>query len=342
MRQRRSGNSVDERDRAIEAACERLMGGGVVAPLLLGGAEERAWADCDLASLAESHLGEPLDPRGLDEARRADWSVRACSEPPPLPAARSYERCLWLVDAGERVGTAALASSTHGGTLVRLASLYVFPERRRRGVGRRALAAIRDALGAHQLGLRLDTCWTWQRTVRFYLDLGLWARMWKRDLDLWWQSSAPSPIVEVGDAEARLSVDVDGARVVLVRARRQGDRLVTFEDSLRARSSAGDGSRRDERIEAVAWDAASTLAVHLAVHGWPLLANPDTWELGWHGDGGSPEGLAYRIVCWEAWSRAHGWRVETPRIPGLPYPTWEELEARWATAIAAHRLGEDA
>jgi hypothetical protein len=36
------------------------------------------------------------------------------------------------------------------------------------------------------------------------------------------------------------------------------------------------------------------------------------------------------IILWEAWSHAHGWAVDTPRIPGLRYPTWAELQARWA------------
>ena len=49
-----------------------LVRSGALSPVALGGAEERAWLDCDLASLAENWLGETLDPRTLDEAHHAD------------------------------------------------------------------------------------------------------------------------------------------------------------------------------------------------------------------------------------------------------------------------------
>ncbi|HEX4935896.1 MAG TPA: hypothetical protein VFV33_22100, partial [Gemmatimonadaceae bacterium] len=51
-------------------------------------------------------------------------------------------------------------------------------------------------------------------------------------------------------------------------------------------------------------------------------------------DGGAPEALANKIVQWEAFDRAQGWHVDQPRIPGLAYPTWDDLEARWAAGAA--------
>lgn len=39
------------------------------------------------------------------------------------------------------------------------------------------------------------------------------------------------------------------------------------------------------------------------------------------------EALAERIVTWEAWAADRGWHIATPRIPGLQYRTWSELEA---------------
>jgi hypothetical protein len=63
--------------------------------------------------------------------------------------------------------------------------------------------------------------------------------------------------------------------------------------------------------------------------GWPLARSQKDWDESYYADAGPPEALAYKIEIWEAWERKNGWRVETPRIPGLAYPTWDELEARW-------------
>lgn len=53
------------------------------------------------------------------------------------------------------------------------------------------------------------------------------------------------------------------------------------------------------------------------------------------------QALHHEIVLWEAWDNAHGWQVEPPRIPGLTYSTWDELEARWkAESAAIERQGE--
>jgi hypothetical protein len=76
-------------------------------------------------------------------------------------------------------------------------------------------------------------------------------------------------------------------------------------------------------------DARTTLAVALATRGWPLLADPQTYKPGWHGDAVNPTGLADRIVAWEAWAREQDWIVNTPRIPGLEYPSWSELQEMW-------------
>ncbi len=38
-----------------------------------------------------------------------------------------------------------------------------------------------------------------------------------------------------------------------------------------------------------------------------------------------PEGLADKITIFEAYARHCRFRVETPRIPGLTYPAWDEL-----------------
>lgn len=311
----------------IEQAVRTLTADGTLAPLELGGTDERTWADCDLAALAELRLAERIDLGAMDDARRADLAARVTTERLSMPSARGLDRCFWILADGRRAGTVALATSTLGGRRVRLSSLYVYPPERGRGTGRRLLERIAQVLGAHGLGVRLETCWTWPATLRFYFRLGMWVRMWKRDVDLWLEAGVPRPVIEIGERVATLSVDVNEERVVLVRAERDGERLATFEEPwLTEWGAGGDG---DPEVEAVAWDASTTLAVAMARCGWPLLRTPDAWKPRWAGDGGDPEGLAYRIVCWEAWAKAHGWRVETPRVAGLRYPTWQELQAEW-------------
>lgn len=286
--------------------------------LELGGADEALWSDFDLASLAENRLGDATDPRRLDEARRADWLLRATEEAPWPPSRRaSLERCYWLREGGARVGTISLAVSAVGRPLARIASFYVLACHRGHGIGSRALRTVRAALASKGLGLRLDTCWTWQRAVGFYLREGLWARTWKRDLELCHWPDAPAPIIEVAAAQARLSVDVQGHRFVLEEATRDGDRL------------AWANVEYPDETEEFAWYAMPTLALAIALRGWPLVRSQSDWLASRASDTGPPEALAHRIVIWEAWSRKTGWLVETPRIAGLSYSTWEELEATW-------------
>ncbi|NUP09359.1 MAG: GNAT family N-acetyltransferase [Polyangiaceae bacterium] len=312
----RGGGLTDD---AVAALHQELFDARVLEPLEMGGHDERAWADCDLASFAENRLGDGTDPRGIDETGRAWWRSRATTEPEYLPHRRDYERCCWILDGDERAGTIALASSTLGGLNMRIASLYVYPTFRGRGLGRDALRKVAERLEERDLGLRLNTNWTWQRTVRGYLRMGMWIRMWKRDLEFRFRVSDPAPIVAIEGAQASLSVPSNGHLVTLLAARREGDRLILEE-----RDDAGVG-----RLEELAWDAWGTLALELAMRGWPLVRSQKDWEACHYSDGGAPESLAHRIPAWEAWDRAHGWKVETPRIAGLDYPTWSELEERW-------------
>lgn len=310
------------RNRDVESIHGDLVRAGVLAPVALGGPEERAWLDCDLASLAENRLGDLLDPRDLEDARRAEWQERAVDERLMSLEHRSqYERCYWLLEDGRRVGTLALTTDTLGGRSLHLASFYVLPPYRRKGVGTRAMRSLEKALARHGLGLRLDTSWCWQPTVSFYMTLGLWVYMWKRELTLVWDRSTPPPRIEVGEHTASLSVPVANARVTLARARRRGD-VLEFEEPSHELA-------KEKRIGGAYWHATSTLALALAVHGWPLVRSREQWEQSYFADAGAPEALAYKIMIWEAWDRKHGRVVATPRIPGLEYPTWDEFEARW-------------
>jgi GNAT superfamily N-acetyltransferase len=305
-------------DPVVEAVHAELVQRGVMAPLALGGDEERLWSDCDLASLAEHRLGDACDPRRLDDARREAWIAQALTEKQWPPGAREFERCYWLLDGREPAGTVAVATSALGGDTVRVSSLYLFPTHRGRGAARAALDQLRLALARRGFALRLETSWSWQRAVRFYLHIGMWVRSWKHAVAFWWSPELPPREIEVGQERARFAIASEGAkRVVLLTAERSGDRLQLVDPP---------AGQEPERFRL---DALTTFSVALAMHGWPLVRSQDLWERCRHSDLGPPESLAYRIAVWEAWERHHGWRVETPRIPGLDYPTWGELEARW-------------
>ncbi|MFO0762354.1 MAG: GNAT family N-acetyltransferase [Byssovorax sp.] len=311
------------RDPELEAMHDDLANEGLVAPVDLGGAEEQLWLDCDLASLAENRIGDRTDPRALDETRRTALRAKVTTEAPYALASRSrYERCYWLLEGGARVGTIAVGTMTTGMHDARMASFYVFPTDRSRGTGRRALDRVKAIAARHDLGLRLDTCWSWQRAVRFYLRAGMWLYMWKRDLTFFWNDALPPVEIEVGAEEASLSVSRGGAPVVLARARRKGEQLELDEPERALRD--------DKSLGEAPWHATSMLSLALALEGWPLIRSAEDWKKRYYADAGAPEALAYKISLWEAWDRDHGWRVETPRIPGLSYPTWPELEAKWA------------
>lgn len=292
-------------------------------PLAFGGADEALWADCDLASLAENRLGDRTDPRAIDEARRAEWVARATTEAPRPPSRHAeYDRPYWLLEDGTRVGTVAISTQERGGRLARISSLYVFPDQRSRGMGMRALGRVRAILHAHALGLRLETDWAWQRAVRLYLREGLWLRMWKRDLEFMSYPGDPLPILTVGESHATLAVELEsGERLVLEEAKRNGTDLTWTSSDAVGRGLKGP-------LGEVALHAMSTLSLALAVAGWPLVRSEEHWRQGAGSDTGPPEALARRITHWEAWDRDHGFLVDTPRIPGLAYPTWQELIAR--------------
>lgn len=302
---------------------QELVQNDLCAPVELGGIEERLWLDCDLASMAESRIGDTTDPRELEDARRADWLARVTNEEPTSLLSRSrYERCYWLLDGTARIGTVALTTSSLGNGSLHLSSFYIFPALRRRGAGARFFDRLKEILARHDTALRLDTSWCWPRAVRFYLREGMWLYMWKRELTFFWDKDLPRADVQISDEEASLAVPVDGERLVLASARRHGSSLEFAYPTPERRS--------DARVKEVVYLASSTLALHLALSGWPLIQSKQTWDEDRYADGGPPEALAYKISIWEAWDKKQGWQVPTVRIPGLEYLTWDELEVRWA------------
>jgi GNAT superfamily N-acetyltransferase len=315
-----------------DLAHDAFVLGGLVEPVARDGVDDRRWLDCELGSLAENRLDDHADPLDVDPARRARWRALATEDwRDSLDARDGYEVPYWLLEGGRRVGTVALSTTAYGAADLRVGSFYVFRSRRGMGTGRRALDRLRAVVATLGIGLRLDTCWSWQRTVRFYLRAGLWVHMWKRDLTLRWDARCPPYALAVGPLDATLTVARDGADVVLARAHRRGDELRLDEPSRELLA--------DRSLGEAPWDAVPTLSLGLALEAWPLVRSRELWEQVRHADGGPPESLAYKIALWEAWDRHHGWRVETPKIPGLEYPTWEDLNERWDAETASLRVG---
>lgn len=311
---------------SLEPIHNELLDAAIIAPIALDDHEQHMFVDFEIASLAEHRLGDKTDPRHLDPQRRAHWLAHAVHEGSDfaLPKKHEYQICFWLLNEGQRVGTIAFAPPLWGSMTIPSVychSLYLLPEMRGRGLGSRIMNTVLRVVSQHGYRLRLTTDWTWQRTVAFYRRLGFWVFMWKRELDLVWTAECPLPEVEVGPTEASLSISLGDSRLTLVRAFRRGDALEIEEISTPA--------LRDERVGRAHSFAKSTLALELAMNGWPLIRSPEKWQETHYADAGSPEALAYKISIWEAQDRARGWIVDTPRIPGLEYPTWDGFVAHW-------------
>jgi hypothetical protein len=202
--------------------------------------------------------------------------------------------------------------------------LYVLPAHRGAGHARRAIQTAYTAVAAEKIwGLRLETDWCWQPAVRFYCAIGLWVDLWKDGLVFVRGRGLPPWRLELDGDRAHFVVDRAAGPLVLFRARREGARLVW---------EAAAALKRSASMDEMVMSAPNTFAVALALRGWPLHRSDGPW-LAQRARSSSefidPEGLASHIQRVEAWANKHGWRVDTPRIPGLGYPTWDELLVLW-------------
>ncbi|WP_437630584.1 GNAT family N-acetyltransferase [Sorangium sp. So ce854] len=313
----------DDVERRLRAVHAELVAERVIDPLAMDDAETRLWIDCELASLVENRFFERVDPAARGAELRAVWASRATRDGIQLGsphAGARYVAPYWLVHEGRRVGTIALSTGGLGGALLEVSSLYVLPAHRGRGAAsaalRRAGAAAR-ARGAP--GLRVRTPWAWQGAVRFYLGLGMWVAGWADAIELAWRRGLPAHDIEIGGAEATFCVVVDGRKEHLVRASREGDRLGWAESP---RMEAHRGERSD-----VARLGPATFAVALAARGFPLVRSEDRWRARRDpSSAGEPEGLARAIELFEAVDRSFGFDVRAPRIPGLRYRAYEDID----------------
>ncbi|AUX45290.1 uncharacterized protein SOCE26_067720 [Sorangium cellulosum] len=312
-----------EEDRPLLAAHAALVAAGVIAPLALNAADTRLWADCELASLVECRFFERLDPAARGRELRDVWGPRATRDGAPLGTPHAGARYVvpyWLLEGGCRAGTIALSTGALGPPLLEVSSLYVLPACRGRGVAGAALRRADEAARAAGVsGLHVRTSWAWQPAVRFYLGLRMWVAGWQHALVFTWRRGLPAPAVEIGEREATFSVEEGGRRERLLGASREGDRLGWVE-SPRMELYRAEGSE-------VATLAPATFAVALAARGYPLIRSAARWaERRASSDVGQPEGLAYKIELFEAVDRSYGFEVRTPRIPGLLYREYEDID----------------
>jgi len=307
------GAAFEDQQVVFEAMVRPLVESGVLAPIADREADAQLWMDCDLCSFVENRWHHRLDPTAVTADDRAAWLRRALGRDERLwdPRRSQFTAAFWLIDRGVRAGTLALSRALACQAFLPVSSLYVFPGHRGTGLAYRALRAVDGAaISAGLSGIRLGTYWTWQTAVRRYLlRYGMWAWSFKRSIDFVW-ADLPAHRIAIDDRTARLAIELGGRRIELLTAARDGDVLIWNEAPEMA---------SDELSRVVQFHARSTLAVALAVHGWPLLRAGDNIHDAAGYDAGGPRVLAYKIGVFEALDRRSGFDVRTPRIPALPY-----------------------
>ncbi|WP_159394423.1 GNAT family N-acetyltransferase [Streptomyces sp. NRRL S-495] len=298
-------------DMAVERAQERLA----AAPALRAVTDEEAreFARWDLAACAEGELGEPVDPAAIGPAEEARLRARLGESGREWPGGELYRRRYWLLGEGgpggatgpggtqsrgtRPVGAVAVDNWTKGSGQLAVSSLYLRPDARNRGLAAAALDRVYRAATAEGLsGYRLEADWAWPQAVRYYLRRGLWVRSWKHAIGLTRMPQLPP--YRVREEHGRL--------VLMVADRPSGAPSGEVWTPLLAAGREGRWLRLDETAayrQADGWVhdyARSTLALHLALAGRPLVRGPQWWAEAWRwSDGGEPEGLAHRIEQYE-------------------------------------------
>ncbi|MFH8385125.1 GNAT family N-acetyltransferase [Kitasatospora sp. NPDC018058] len=301
----RSWDAAVERAQGRLAAGERLRAAGE--------GEERRFALWDLASLVEGELSEVVDPDALTARAERGWRDRLGESGREWPGGELYRRRYWIQDdRAEVVGTVAVDNWTRGPSQLAVSSLYVRPEARGRGLAAAALDEVYAAATAEGLpGFRLEAHWTWQPAVRYYLRRGLWVVAWKRSLSLARMPQLPLHRVrEEGGRLLLLVADRQRGWVPILAAGREG-RWLRLDETADYRGCDG-------------WVheyARSTLALYLALAGWPMVRGPQWWAEAWRwSDAGEPEGLAFKIEQFEQAARTRAGRAVAGPEPPVPTP----------------------
>ena len=316
----------DKPDPELEAALRSgLLEPGWLEPVGKDTESNRRWHAFDLISMIEGCFGEVLSPDTLDRDSWALWVGRTgnrfmfpsyelagCARKDPYESKGRY----WLIHDGQRVGTIKLDLLLGSGVWLPVHGLYVGPQARRCGVASRVLqAAAVAAEHAGLAGIKLGTNWTWQKSLRFYLNRGFWVWSWTYDICLIFAPRWPRWKLSIEGDEASFAVSEGQNFHVILRAMRNGSSL-HFE------------TLPDKLPKDIQYAARSTLSVLLALNHFPLVRSERTWAQRhrWT-NGGEPEGLAQTIGRFEGTARSEGWQIPTPMIPGLErWLAWSEGE----------------
>jgi hypothetical protein len=201
------------------------------------------------------------------------------------------------------VGTIGFWCPVGAPSRIEVCSLYVRPKYRRQGWAGCMLSALRDV--AFAVGFErttLESEWNNQVGLKFYLSQGMWVRKWKDGIQLYFDRTMPAWTLDVAGARAEFRAEGH----VLGVAHNNGDRLC-WEPG-------------DESTSALAAEVESTVALKLALMGWPLICDNNEWQAlvdrGWC-EGGGPTELAFRLRFYEMEIKARGWKLPMPRNPSL-------------------------
>ncbi|MEU5883494.1 GNAT family N-acetyltransferase [Spirillospora sp. NPDC047279] len=281
--------------------------------------EGRRFCRWDLASLVEGALGEILDPDTITAGDERAWQRRLGEGQCVLYDEDPLTHRYWITSGQEVIGTLGIRRGLSGWASAYVSSLYVHSESRRRGVASRTLDTVyRAAIDEGLEGIRLDTKWTWQDAVRYYLSRGFWTCSWKHDLGFTRQRGLPRyEVRQTGRHSLAFLLAHRGEMSPLLVAVRDGERLVLEEAPLHR------ALRDDDDHWTTLLYGRSTLALQLAARGWPLIRSEEAWaEAPHHADLGDPEGLAFKIGHFERTARDNGWRVTVPAANGQISKSW--------------------
>jgi GNAT superfamily N-acetyltransferase len=276
------------------------------------------WQACELCIFVEYRLGKILDPHVLTEADIQELRQQALTNYDYLakPSEDSYATHYWIIYNNKVVGIIKLGMFPSHLKLLGLYSLYLLPDYRRQGIGRLLINHLYELAR----GVRLETEWTYQAAIQFYLSIGFWVTNWKHNLTFvryWylsnyrfeWQGDSVNCWVNLPDSE----------EYQLCYTASRNENYLVLEEQLAYKNL-------EEKEYMITHHALCTLSLYLAQNGFPLIRSQKEWEnrVG-YSDGGMPEGLAYKIEIWEAYDRKHGFVVNTPKVPGIPYRDWDEI-----------------
>jgi GNAT superfamily N-acetyltransferase len=317
-----------ERNAALEKLRARLRATPGLRPVAAG--EERASYLCDLASLTEGAFGEVpgVPATEIPAEQEIAWSKRLGGDLEWRTRAARYGDDLadryWITVPGsssqpgsegtEIAGTIAVGTVVKGNSDAMIYSLYTDPRFRGRGLASNALDQVYEASVVSGLtGTRLDTFWVRQATIRFYLARRMWVSGWKHSICFARTEYLPPYEITESHETLTLSAHFGNGMRPLLTAINNGDRLGWREAETYTRL------RNDRRQSTTAVYAQATLSLACALRSWPLVRSARHWQERFrHSDTGAPEGLAYKIGVFEQIARADGWRVNTPKTPGLP------------------------